>query len=153
MKLSDSQRLRGLVAATHTPFHADGSLNLSIVEKQCAHLLANGVTSAFICGTTGESSSLSLDERRLMAKCWMEVIRGTEMRVIVHVGANALTDARDLAADAEQLGAHAIAALAPSYFKPRSLDSLIACAADRSEERRVGKECKHWCRSRWSPYH
>ena len=23
----------------------------------------------------------------------------------------------------------------------------------RSEERRVGKECKHWCRSRWSPYH
>ena len=52
------------------------------------------------------------------------------MRVIVHVGANALTDARDLAADAQQLGAHAIAALAPSYFKPRSLDALIACAAD-----------------------
>ena len=23
----------------------------------------------------------------------------------------------------------------------------------RSEERRVGKECSHWCRSRWSPYH
>ena len=130
MKLPDHQRLRGLVAATHTPFHADGSLNLNIVEKQCAHLLANGVTSAFICGTTGESSSLSLDERRLMAKCWMEVARGTAMRVVVHVGSNALADARVLAADAEQLGAHAIAALAPSYFKPRSLDALIACAAD-----------------------
>ena len=26
-------------------------------------------------------------------------------------------------------------------------------SVDRSEERRVGKECKHWCRSRWSPYH
>jgi N-acetylneuraminate lyase len=60
----------------------------------------------------------------------MDVARGTAMRVIVHVGANALTDARDLAADAEQLGAHAIAALSPSYFKPRSLDALIACAAD-----------------------
>ena len=24
---------------------------------------------------------------------------------------------------------------------------------DRSEERRVGKECTSWCRSRWSPYH
>ncbi len=132
MKLSDSQRLRGLVAATHTPFHADGSLNLAIVEKQCAHLLGNGVTSVFIGGTTGESSSLALDERRLLAKCWMEVARGTAMRVIVHVGANALTDARDLAADAQQLGAHAIAALSPSYFKPRSLDSLVACAADVS---------------------
>jgi N-acetylneuraminate lyase len=130
MKLPDSQRLRGLVAATHTPFHADGSLNLAIVEKQCAHLLANGVTAVFIGGTTGESSSLSLDERRLLAKCWMDVVRGTAMRVIVHVGANALTDARNLAADAQQLGAHAIAALAPSYFKPRSLDSLVACAED-----------------------
>ena len=28
-----------------------------------------------------------------------------------------------------------------------------ADAMKRSEERRVGKECKHWCRSRWSPYH
>lgn len=130
MKLPDSRRLRGLVAATHTPFHADGALNLAIVEQQCAHLLTNGVTSVFIGGTTGESSSLSLDERRLLAKCWMEVARGTAMRVIVHVGANALMDARDLAADAQQLGAHAIAALSPNYFKPRSLDSLVACAAD-----------------------
>ena len=130
MKLQDDQRLRGLVAATHTPFHADGSLNLAIVERQCAHLLANNVTTVFIGGTTGESSSLSLHERRLLAKCWMEIARGTAMRVIVHVGANALADARDLAADAQQLGAHAIAALSPSYFKPRSLDSLIACAAD-----------------------
>ena len=28
-----------------------------------------------------------------------------------------------------------------------------ACAMGRSEERRVGKECTSWCRSRWSPYH
>jgi len=130
MKLPDHQRLRGLVAAAHTPFHADGSLNLSIVERQCAHLLANNVTSVFICGTTGESSSLSLDERRLMAKCWMEVARGTPMRVIVHVGSNSLADARALAADAEQLGAHAVAALSPCYFKPRSLEALVASVAN-----------------------
>ncbi len=130
MKLQDHQRLRGLVAAAHTPFHADGALHLAIVEKQCAHLLANDVAAVFIGGTTGESSSLSLDERRVLAKCWMEIARGTAMRVIVHVGANALTDARMLAAEAEQLGAHAIAALSPGYFKPRTLDSLIACAAD-----------------------
>ncbi len=130
MKLQDSQRLRGLVAATHTPFHADGSLNLAVVEKQCAHLLANDVTAVFIGGTTGESSSLSLEERHLLAKCWTEVARGTAMRVIVHVGSNALTDARALAEHAQQLGAHAIAALSPSYFKPRTLDALIACAVD-----------------------
>ena len=130
MKLREHQRLRGLVAATHTPFHTDGTLNLAVIEKQAAHLLSNDVTAVFIGGTTGESSSLSLDERRSLAKRWTEVARGTAMRVIVHVGANALTDARVLAADAQQLGAHAIAALSPSYFKPRSLNALIACAAD-----------------------
>ena len=130
MKLPDHQRLRGLVAATHTPFHADGALNLVAVEKQCAHLLANEVTRVFIGGTTGECSSLSLDERRSLAKQWTDVARGTPMRVVVHVGSNSLADARVLAVDAEQLGAHAIAALSPSYFKPRSLDALIACAAD-----------------------
>ena len=32
-------------------------------------------------------------------------------------------------------------------------DIHIFYDADRSEERRVGKECTSWCRSRWSPYH
>ena len=30
---------------------------------------------------------------------------------------------------------------------------LAGCDGVRSEERRVGKECTSWCRSRWSPYH
>jgi N-acetylneuraminate lyase len=123
-------KLTGLIAATHTPFHQDGSLNLTVVETQAAHLLKNGVKTVFIGGTTGESSSLALDERRALSQRWSEVARGTEMKVIVHVGSNCLADARVLAAQAQQLGATAISALAPSYFKPRSLDTLVACAAD-----------------------
>ena len=122
--------LHGLVAATHTPFHADGSLNLAAVEAQAAHLLKNGVGFVFIGGSTGESSSLSLDERRALAQRWSEVARGTALRVVVHAGSSCLADARTLAAQAQQLGAVAISALAPSYYKPRSLDSLIACCAD-----------------------
>jgi N-acetylneuraminate lyase len=122
--------LHGLVAATHTPFTPDGSLNLAIVEKQAAHLLKNGVTTAFIGGSTGESHSLSLDERRALAQRWSEVARGTALKVVVHVGSNCLADARALAAQAQGIGAVAISALAPSYFKPRSLDALIACCAD-----------------------
>ena len=37
-------------------------------------------------------------------------------------------------------------------LKPMSEKELIE-RAYRSEERRVGKECTSWCRSRWSPYH
>src|SRR5262249_54096156 len=56
--------------------------------------------------------------------------RGTDLRLIVHVGSNCLADARALAAQARSLGATAIAALAPSYFKPGSVDALIACCAE-----------------------
>lgn len=122
-------RLTGLVAATHTPFHTDSSLNLAIVEKQAAHLLATGVRTAFIGGSTGESHSLSLEERRALAKRWFEVTRGSELKVVVHVGSNCLADAAALARQAQELGALAVSALSPSYFKPRSLDVLIDCCA------------------------
>ena len=125
-----SYPLTGLVAATHSPFHADGSLNLAVVEAQAAHLSANGVKFAFICGSTGESHSLTVDERRALAVRWMEVTRGSALKVIVHVGTNCLTDARALAAQAQQLGAAAVSALAPSYFKPRSVASLVDCCAE-----------------------
>jgi N-acetylneuraminate lyase len=122
--------LHGLIAATHTPFHADGSLNLAAVEQQAALLLADGVHTVFIGGSTGESHSLTLQERQALAQRWSEVARGTKLRVVVHVGANCLSDAKALAAQAQQLQAVAISALSPSYFKPRSLETLISCVAE-----------------------
>jgi N-acetylneuraminate lyase len=129
MRLPESSRLTGLTAATHTPFHGDGSLNLAVVEKQAAHLLANRVQTAFIGGTTGESHSLTLDERRALARRWTEVARGSQLRVVVHVGSNCLDDASALARQAQELDAAAISALAPSYFKPRSVAALVDCCA------------------------
>lgn len=123
-------QLLGLVAATHTPFAADGSLNLAAVEKQADHLVRNQVGTAFIGGTTGESHSLTLDERLALAQRWSEVCRGSALRLVVHVGSNCLADARTLAAQAQSLGAVAISALAPSYFKPKSVDALIDCCVE-----------------------
>jgi N-acetylneuraminate lyase len=122
-------RLTGLVAAAHTPFHDDGALNLSIVEKQAAHLLANRITCVFIAGSTGESHSLNTDERRALAQRWLDVARGSALRVIVHVGSNCLTDAAALARHAQDNGALAVAALTPSYFKPASVAALVDCCA------------------------
>ncbi|MEI6236733.1 MAG: dihydrodipicolinate synthase family protein [Planctomycetota bacterium] len=125
-----SVKLHGLVAATHTPFHSDGSLNLGAVEAQAEHLLSVGVKLAFIGGTTGESQSLTVEERLELGQRWMDVARGTEMGVIVHVGSNCIADAVTLARQAQRLDASAISAIAPSYFKPRSLDLLIDCCAE-----------------------
>ena len=122
-------RINGLVAATHTPFHHDGSLNPDAIENQAAHLSANGVSHAFIGGTTGESSSLSLDERQTLTQRWIEITRNSELSVIVHVGSNCLNDSRTLAAQAQALGASAISALAPSYFKPGNIATLVSSMA------------------------
>jgi N-acetylneuraminate lyase len=130
MSLKPAHPLHGLVVATHTPFHADGSLNLSVVEKQAAHFLKHDVTKVFVGGTTGECTSLTLEERRALAQQWSEVARGTQLKIIVHVGSNCLADARSLAVQAQALGAVAISAFSPSYFKPRNLDALMGCCAD-----------------------
>jgi N-acetylneuraminate lyase len=128
-----SASFRGLIAATHTPFAADGSLALAVVEKQAEALLADGVKSVFIAGTTGESASLTVEERLQLARRWAEVARASSLAVIVHVGANCLADSRTLAAQAESLGVSGIAALAPSYFKPANVDALVACCAAVAE--------------------
>lgn len=129
MNLPAPQRLHGLIAATHTPFHPDGSLNLAIIESQAAHMAKVEVGTVFVGGSTGESHSLTLDERLQLAQRWSEVVRGSRLRLVVHVGANCVEDARTLAAQAERLGASAIAALAPSYFKPRDVETLVATMA------------------------
>lgn len=121
--------LNGLVAATHTPFKKDGSLNLDGVEKIAAHLLANKVEIAFIGGSTGESHSLNVDERMKLAKRWFEIAKGTRLKVVVHVGSNCLEDARALSRQGQELGALAISALTPSYFKPRNVDALVDCCS------------------------
>jgi N-acetylneuraminate lyase len=123
-------KLHGLVAATHTPFDADGQLNLSAVAKQAEQLLRHGVRMAFIAGSTGESHSLTVEERLLLARRWADMVRGSDVRFVIYVGSNSLAAARRLAAQAQSLGAAAIAALAPSYFKPKTLDALVACCAE-----------------------
>lgn len=133
MPFKPEHPLHGLVVAAHTPFHADGSLNLALVEKQTAHFLKHKISATFIGGTTGECSSLTLAERRALTERWEAVTGGTTLRVVVHVGGNCLEDAKALATQAEELGASAVAALAPCYFKPRDVTALVDCMAAIAE--------------------
>ena len=116
--------LTGLIPACHTPFHADGSLDLDTVARQANLLRECGSKSVFIGGTTGEWSSLTQDERIRLTKRWVEV-GGDTLKVAVHVGDNCLLDAIDLAKHSRDAGATAIAATTPSYFKPSGVDDLI----------------------------
>lgn len=122
--------LHELVAAAHSPFHADGSLAPEVVPTQAAFLAANGIRTVFITGSTGESHSLCCAERLALYDAWAAAAPSHGLSVIGHVGSNCLDDSKTLARRAQDLGFTAISALAPSYFKPASLSALIdTCAA------------------------
>lgn len=128
--MTSLQPLHELVAAAHSPFHADGSLAPEVVPTQAAFLAANGIRTVFITGSTGESHSLTCAERLALYDAWAAAAPQHGLSVIGHVGSNCLEDTKTLARRAGQLGFTAISALAPSYFKPASLSALIdTCAA------------------------
>lgn len=123
--MSTYQKLEGLIAAPFTPMHTDGSLHLSAVEPYADLLAGSGVRGVFICGTTGESASLTVSERQAVAEAWVAAARG-RLKVIVHVGSNCAADAVALARHAGQCGADAIGAMAPYFFKPQTAAELVA---------------------------
>ena len=126
--MSMKYTLRGLVAATFTPMHADGRLNLAMVQPLVERLLAGEVSALFACGTTGECASLTSEERRLTLNAFIAAAAG-RMPVIAHVGHSGLADACELAAHAQAAGAAAVASTPPYYFRPESIGVLVDCMA------------------------
>lgn len=122
-------RLHGLVAATHTPFHPDGSLAPEVVPLQAEHLARHGIRTAFITGSTGEGHSLTRDERIAIYEAWASAGPDHGIKVIAHVGSNCLRDAACFSMVASELGLAATAALAPSYYKPGNVAALVDCCA------------------------
>lgn len=127
--------LHELVAAVHSPFHArDGSLAPEVVAAQAAFVAANGIRTVFITGSTGECHSLTCAERLTLYEAWAAAAPAHGLAVIAHVGGNSLEDARALARRAQTLELSAVSSLAPSYYKPASLDDLIEwCVAIAAE--------------------
>jgi N-acetylneuraminate lyase len=121
---TDNHLLSGLISAPFTPMLADGSINWDLIPQLADWLAGNGVTAAFICGTTGEGFSLSTEERIELAECWHKSI-AKKMKLVVHVAHNSLDESRRLAAHAEQIGADAIASIGPTFFRPNSVEQLV----------------------------
>lgn len=123
------RHISGLIAAPHTPFKRDGSLNLAVIERQAMLLDQNGVAGAFVCGTTGEGSSITAAERMKVAARWKDA-KPSRLALIVHVGHPSLQESIALARHAARIKADAIAAIAPSFFTPSRVEELVAyCAA------------------------
>ena len=108
--MKNYQRLKGLIAASFTPMDAQGKINLSVIDKYADLMAKSGMTGVFVCGTTGESLSLTTNERKSILEQWVKSSNG-RFKVIAHVGSNSQVEAVELARHAAETGADAIAAM------------------------------------------
>lgn len=129
-------RVVGLCAAPFASFDAEGGLHLGGIAAQVDELVKGGVVAAFVNGTTGESLSLTHEERKTVLERWV-ADAGERLAVIAHVGAQSLADTCDLAAHAERVGAKAYGFMPPTFFRPATLDALVDV---RSPPPRDGKK-------------
>jgi N-acetylneuraminate lyase len=121
----------GLIAAPFTPFDVKGELNLSVIPDYYRFLKSNGVTGAFICGSTGEGVSLTLAEKKIVAEAWAACSNhDQDFRVMMFLGGTCIADCIDLAKHAYEIGLYAVSFTAPFYFKPANAAMLAqSCKA------------------------
>jgi len=124
------QRLQGLIAAPFTPLNLDGSLNLGIIPRYYEMLKANGITGAFICGSTGEGASMTVCERKAVAESWAACAKHDNgFTVMTLLGGTCIADCKELALHAKEIGLDAVSFTAPFYFKPANAAVLAQCCA------------------------
>jgi len=125
------QQLHGLIAAPFTPMLGDGSLNLELIPAYYEMLKANKVTGAFICGSTGEGVSLSMEERKAVAEAWASCTKNdSDFTVMTLLGGTSLADCKELALHAREVGLEAVSFTAPYYFKPANVEILAQCCEE-----------------------
>lgn len=121
-------KLEGLIAAPHTPFDANGDLNLPVIDQIAALLVKQGVRGVYVCGTTGEGVNCSVEERKAVAERWVAASNG-QLSITLHTGALSIADTLELTRHADTLDIFATSVIAPCFFKPGSVDDLVAYCA------------------------
>lgn len=127
-----NRRLHGAIAAAVTPLTDGGrSLDRDSFAPLLEFLVAGGVDGLLACGTTGEGVLLTVDERRQVTETFLTT-RPEGFQIAVHAGAQTTRDTMALAAHARDVGADAVAVIAPPYFPldPRELFEHFRSAAD-----------------------
>ena len=106
-----------VITAMVTPFAEDGSVNYAMTEKLADHLVENGSDGLVICGTTGESPTLSWAEEYELFKVVKQAV-GNKAKIIAGTGSNSTTEAIAATKEAEKLGLDGSLQVVPYYNKP-----------------------------------
>ena len=102
---------QGVCTALVTPFRLD-FVHLEVYDQLLDRQLRAGVTALVVCGTTGESATMTDTERLDLIGHTVDYVRG-RCKVIAGTGSNATTHAITLSKEAEKLGADGLLLVSP----------------------------------------
>ena len=106
-----------MIPAMVTPFDDAQRIDDTRVRNLVDYLLAGGSDSILVCGTTGESPTLSTDEKLHLFEIVLDQVAG-RVPVIANVGSNNTAGSIELGLAAKKLGVSGIMAVVPYYNKP-----------------------------------
>jgi len=114
----------GAAVAIITPMNEDGSVNYEEFARFIDWQIENGTDAVVICGTTGESSTLEVDEHNECIRWCIEYVNG-RCKVIAGTGSNSTASAIEMSQEACKNGADALLLVTP-YYNKTSQRGLIA---------------------------
>jgi 4-hydroxy-tetrahydrodipicolinate synthase len=106
-----------LLTAIVTPFREDGSIDYDRFRELARHLVDNGNDGLLVFGTTGESPTLSDEEKLELLSAALDAV-GDRATVLAGTGTYSTAHSVHLTARAHELGAHGFVVVTPYYNKP-----------------------------------
>ncbi|WP_062197911.1 4-hydroxy-tetrahydrodipicolinate synthase [Massilibacterium senegalense] len=106
-----------VLTAMVTPFDRKGNVDFEATTRLVEYLINNGTEGLVVCGTTGESPTLTTEEKLAMFKHVVSVVN-KRVPVIAGTGTNNTKASIDMTKQAESIGVDGIMAVAPYYNKP-----------------------------------
>lgn len=106
-----------VLTAMITPFKEDGSVNYAVAEQLAVHLADHGTDSLVVCGTTGESPTMTWDEEYELFQVVQKAVVGKAL-VIAGAGSNSTSEAVAATKKAAKLGLDGCLQVVPYYNKP-----------------------------------
>jgi 4-hydroxy-tetrahydrodipicolinate synthase len=123
-----------VLTAVVTPFDADGGIDLAAFRRLCRHLVENGSDGVVVAGTTGESPTLTDDERIELVRAAVDEI-GDRATVVAGTGTYSTAHSVHLTELAHDAGADGFLVVTPYYNKPpaRGIVEHVKAIADASD--------------------
>jgi 4-hydroxy-tetrahydrodipicolinate synthase len=124
-----------VLTAIVTPFRPDGTLNLERFQELARHLVDHGSDGLVVAGTTGESPTLSDEERLTLFAAAVDAV-GSRATVVAGTGTYSTSHSVHLTEKAHALGVDAFLVVTPYYSKPPARGVVehfkaIAAVSDR----------------------